>query len=103
MEKCPLAQTWAEICHANQGSLRERQVQKRSAYGKSCAQANLLDQKEGSDCPQVVERQDKGEYLTEFFAQALVVEAYGRHQVATQGNAHAGGHHHRDGESGCSP
>ena len=39
----------------------------------------------------MVEGEDQGEYLAEFFAKALVVEAYGREQVQAQGDADAGG------------
>ena len=93
----------ADVCHADQGSLGKRQIEERGADGEGRAQANFLDQQEWSDRPQLVQSQDEGEHLAEFFAEALVVEADRRKQVAAQGNAHSGGDHHGAGEDGRAP
>ena len=89
------------IRHANQGSLGKGQVEQGGADREGRAQADLFDEQERRDRPQLIERQDEGEHLTEFFAQPLVVEAHRRNQVQAQRNADAGGDQHSAGES-CS-
>ena len=80
-----------KIRHSNQGALGKWEIQEGGANGEGRAQADLVDQKEWGDGPELVEGEDERENLAEFFAEALVVEAYGGEQVQAQRDADAGG------------
>src|SRR5207302_9409981 len=92
-----------EIGHPDQCPLRKRQIQQPCAGRKGCAQSNLPDQQERRYGPHLVQREDERKQRLELVPQPLVVETYGRDQVATQGNPHTRRHHHRRHERGCAP
>src|SRR5271165_1931004 len=88
-----------EIRHSNQRSLGKREIQEGRADREGCAQADLVDQQEGGDRPELVEGKDKREYLAELFAEPLVIEADLGEQVQAQRRSESGGDQHSPSEN----
>src|SRR5580698_5086377 len=92
-----------EIGHTYQRALREWYIEQRSAGRKCRPQADFLYEKKRGDGPEFIEREDEGEHLPEFFAQAPVIKAGSRDEITAQGDTDAGGDHYCCGQHGCGP